>query len=121
MQTRVARLHAERDLRVGGFHLRRRHQAVAQIEAGGRPIAVCRPGDFLGEMSFLTGSMASANVEAVTLIRVLAFDQTRLHAAMEADASIRRAMEAGLNRNLVGKLVRANAGTGPGGPALAQS
>lgn len=96
-------------------------EGVAQIEAGGRPIAVCRPGDFLGEMSFLTGSMASANVEAVTPIRVLAFDQTRLHAAMEADASIRRAMEAGLNRNLVGKLVRANAGTGSGGPALAQS
>ncbi|MBL8592271.1 MAG: hypothetical protein JNK01_06265, partial [Devosia sp.] len=39
---------------------------------------------------------------------VLAFDQQRLHAAVASDAAIHRAMEAGLNRNLVGKLVRAN-------------
>ncbi|MBK8083642.1 MAG: cyclic nucleotide-binding domain-containing protein [Devosia sp.] len=82
---------------------------VAQISSADRLIAICRPGDYLGEMSFLTGSAASATVTAVSPIRALAFDQRRLHQAIEADVSIRRAMEAGLNRNLVGKLVRANA------------
>lgn len=81
---------------------------VARIESAGRIIAVCGPGDYLGEMSFLTGEPATATVIAVKPMRLLAFDQRRLHAAIESDPTIRRAMEAGLNRNLVGKLVRAN-------------
>jgi len=81
---------------------------IAQIEANGRVIAVCRPGDYLGEMSYLTGAPASATVVAAEPMRVLAFEQKRLHEAVDRDASIHQAMEAGLNRNLVGKLVRAN-------------
>lgn len=81
---------------------------VARIESAGRIIAVCGPGDYLGEMSFLSGEAATATVVASRPMRVLAFDQQRLHAAVAADAAIRRAMEAGLNRNLVGKLVRSN-------------
>lgn len=81
---------------------------IARIEADGRVIAVCRPGDYLGEMSYLTGAPASATVVAAEPMRVLAFEQRRLHEAVSRDASIHQAMEAGLNRNLVGKLVRAN-------------
>lgn len=81
---------------------------VARIESAGRIIAVCGPGDYLGEMSFLSGEAATAKVVASRPMRVLAFDQQRLHAAVTSDAAIHRAMEAGLNRNLVGKLVRAN-------------
>lgn len=81
---------------------------VARIESAGRIIAVCGPGDYLGEMSFLSGEAATATVVASRPMRVLAFDQQRLHAAVISDAAIHRAMEAGLNRNLVGKLVRAN-------------
>lgn len=81
---------------------------VARIESGGRIIAVCGPGDYLGEMSFLSGEPATATVIAAKPMRVLAFDQQRLHVAVASDAGIHRAMEAGLNRNLVGKLVRAN-------------
>lgn len=81
---------------------------VARIESAGRIIAVCGPGDYLGEMSFLSGEAATATVVASRPMRVLAFDQQRLHAAVTSDAAIHRAMEAGLNRNLVGKLVRAN-------------
>ncbi|OEO30996.1 hypothetical protein VW23_018475 [Devosia insulae DS-56] len=81
---------------------------VARIETAGRIIAVCGPGDYLGEMSFLSGEPATATVVASRPMRVLAFDQQRLHVAVASDAAIHRAMEAGLNRNLVGKLVRAN-------------
>jgi CRP-like cAMP-binding protein len=81
---------------------------VARIESAGRIIAVCGPGDYLGEMSFLSGEPATATVVASRPMRVLAFDQQRLHVAVASDAAIHRAMEAGLNRNLVGKLVRAN-------------
>jgi CRP-like cAMP-binding protein len=81
---------------------------VAKVESDGRIVAVCGPGDYIGELSFLTGEPATATTTAVKPVRMLAFDQQRLHVAIEADAAVRRAMESGLNRNLVGKLVRSN-------------
>lgn len=81
---------------------------VAKVETAGRIVAVCGPGDYIGELSFLTGAVATATTTAAKPVRVLAFDQVKLHQAIESDAGIRRAMEAGLNRNLVGKLVRSN-------------
>jgi CRP-like cAMP-binding protein len=81
---------------------------VVTIERAGHVIAACGPGDYVGEMSFLTGAPASATARAIKPVRVLAFDQARLHEAIETDIGIRRAMESSLNLNLVGKLARAN-------------
>ena len=83
---------------------------VATIEKAGRIIAACGPGDYLGEMSFLSGETASATAVCARPMRALVFNQLKLKAAMKADPMIRRVMEAGLNQNLVGKLVRANGG-----------
>lgn len=82
---------------------------VMQIERGGRIVAVCGPGDFVGEMSFVTGAPASATAIAAKPMRYLAFEQGRLHAAIEADSDLRQALDASLNHNLVGKLAKANA------------
>lgn len=82
---------------------------IVQIEDGDRILAVCGPGEFVGEMSFLTGAVASATARAVRPVRYVAFDQAQLTAAMEADADIRHAIDAILNRNLVDKLKKSNA------------
>lgn len=82
---------------------------VMQIEQEGRIVAVCGPGDFVGEMSFVTGAVASATAVAAKPLRYLAFEQTRLRAAIEADGELRQALDASLNHNLVGKLAKANA------------
>ena len=58
---------------------------LVQIERGGRIIAVCGPGDFLGEMSFLTGDAATATAIAVKPVRCLVFEQQRLKLAFDAD------------------------------------
>lgn len=85
-------------------------EGVAQIEqGGGRIVGVCGPGDFIGEMSFITGAPASATAIAARPMRYFAFDQGALEAALAADGELRRAMDASFNRNLVGKLVKANA------------
>lgn len=81
-------------------------EGVAQIERGGRIVAVCGPGDFLGEMSFVTGAPASATAVVVKPLRYLAFDQARLRAALAADSELKQAMDASFNRNLVGKLAK---------------
>ena len=82
---------------------------VMQIERAGRIVAVCGTGDFVGEMSFVTGAPASATAIAAKPMRYLAFEQARLRAAIEADNDLRQALDASLNHNLVGKLAKANA------------
>lgn len=79
---------------------------IVKIEKGDRVVAICGPGDYIGELSFLTGNPASATVTAVKPTRVLVFEQARLTAAIENDAQLRRTLESALNRNLAGKLTR---------------
>ncbi|WP_421760398.1 Crp/Fnr family transcriptional regulator [Devosia sp.] len=81
---------------------------IVKIERGDRIVAICGPGDYVGELSFLSGSPASASATVVKPTRILSFDQKKLTAAIEADAQLRRTLESALNRNLAGKLVRAN-------------
>lgn len=88
-------------------------EGVVQIEREGRIVAVCGPGDFLGEMSFVSGSPASATAVVARPLRYLAFNQMRLRNALEADSELKQAMDASFNRNLVGKLAK----SGMGGPA----
>jgi hypothetical protein len=84
-------------------------EGVVQIEREGRIIAVCGPGDFLGEMSFLSGNPASATAIVVKPVRFFAFEQEKLRAALAADSDLRRAMDAGFSQNLIGKLAKTNA------------
>jgi CRP-like cAMP-binding protein len=52
--------------------------------------------------------MATATATVVKPARILTFDQTRLAQAVEGDLQLRRTLESALNRNLAGKLTRAN-------------
>ena len=78
----------------------RRNQRVGQVSAG----------DFIGEMSFLTGEAASATVTSSSVLRYLSFDQSRLRAHLGKAPQIRQALEASFNRNLVTKLTNTNTG-----------
>lgn len=81
---------------------------IVKIERGDRVVAICGPGDYVGELSFLSGNPATATATVVKPTRALVFDQARLATAIAGDAQLRRALESALNRNLAGKLVRAN-------------
>jgi hypothetical protein len=81
---------------------------VVKVESGDRIVAICGPGDYIGELSFLSGRPASATAIVVKPVRVLAFDQKRLADAIEADAQLKRTLETALNKNLAGKLARSN-------------
>ena len=80
----------------------------ARIERQGRVIGQVGSGDFLGEMSYLTGKMASASVITDQPTRYLAFERRTLRAHLEKSPEVRYALEAGFNRNLVDKLAKAN-------------
>ena len=81
-------------------------EGLAQVERGDRIIAVCGAGDFLGEMSFVSGKPANATVRTARPGRILSFPQSALRQAMRNDEDLRQAVESGLNRNLVGKLAK---------------
>ena len=81
---------------------------AASVEKSGALVGVCGPGDFLGEMSFLTGRPASATVKVANEIRCCVFDPGVLKALTQRNPGIRQALEFSFNRNLVGKLERMN-------------
>lgn len=83
-------------------------EGIAKIEHAGRLVAICGPGDYIGELSFLSGKPATATATVVKPTRVLSFDQAKLAASVAADPQLRRTLESALNKNLAGKLTRAN-------------
>ncbi|MFN3549594.1 MAG: Crp/Fnr family transcriptional regulator [Mesorhizobium sp.] len=83
-------------------------RGAASVEKGEKLIGVCGPGDFLGEMSFLSGKPASATVRVSNEIRCCVYDPAELRALLQRNPPIRQALELSFNRNLVGKLDRMN-------------
>jgi hypothetical protein len=81
---------------------------IVKIERADRVVAICGPGDYVGELSFLSGKPATATATVVKPTRALVFDQARLTAATEADTQLRRTLDSALNKNLAGKLTRGN-------------
>lgn len=88
-------------------------RGAASVEAGGKMVGVCGPGDFLGEMSFLSGRPASATVRVANEIRCCVFDPVVLRALTRKNPGIKQALEYSFNRNLVGKLERMNEASRP--------
>ncbi len=81
---------------------------IVKVEHGDRVVAICGPGDYIGELSFLSGNLATANATVVKPCRALVFDQQKLTTSIAADTQLRRTLESALNKNLAGKLTRAN-------------
>lgn len=80
----------------------------AKILLDGKEIAIVGPGDFLGEMSYLTGKPANATAVAITPVRFLAFERRKLESQLDKHSELRHALESGFNRNLIEKLVKNN-------------
>lgn len=88
---------------------------AARIEKAGALVAICSRGDFVGEMGFVSGNVATATVIADRPMRIASFDSAALKLSLVEDKDLRHALEASFNRNLIGKLSRAN----DGAPAIA--
>jgi hypothetical protein len=75
-----------------------------RIEKAGRLVAECGRGDFVGEMSFISGAAATATAIAIEPTRYLAFERQALAKALRKEPMLRFAMQASFNRNLIDKL-----------------
>lgn len=81
---------------------------TAKVTRDGREIGKVKPGDFLGEMSYLTGQNATATVVTAEPMRYLAFERRILKLHLDKSPEVRHALESSFNRNLVHKLANTN-------------
>jgi CRP-like cAMP-binding protein len=67
-------------------------QGHAEVLVDGRTIACLRPGDFVGEIAFLTGVNATATVKATEPLRALVLERGKLAKLCSADGEIATAV-----------------------------
>ena len=76
----------------------------AAVKARGREIATLAPGQFAGEMSYLTGARTTAAVEAVEPVRFVSWATADLERFLGRHPEARAALQLVLGRDLAGKL-----------------
>lgn len=83
-------------------------RGTADILHDGKLVGVCGEGDFLGDMSLVSGESASATVTATGPMRIALIDRAALLEMGRAIPEVGAAFERALNRGLVAKIVRMN-------------
>jgi len=80
----------------------------AEIIFDGKSVGTCSTGDFIGEMSLMTGERASATVRVSKPLRMARFDRDGLAQFTRSVPELQRAFDAALNRGMVAKITRMN-------------
>jgi len=75
-----------------------------EVRAGGRLIAELAPGQCIGEMSFLSGDRAAADVVATQRCRVVSWPQATLRKMLDTNVGLAFKLRAVLGRDVVTKL-----------------
>jgi uncharacterized Zn-binding protein involved in type VI secretion len=76
------------------------------VETNGKEVARLQDGNFIGEVSFITGGTASATVRALTPTRYIAWPKTAVSALLNRNPGMRVAMQSLLSTDLSKKLMR---------------
>ena len=87
-------VHDMQVLRQGGLEVRTAAGVIARLE----------PGQFVGEMSFISGEKATADVVATEPSRVLAWSQESLNTLLEKKPALAFKIRGILGRDVVAKL-----------------
>ncbi|GMM93976.1 Crp/Fnr family transcriptional regulator [Qipengyuania sp. MTN3-11] len=87
-------------------------RGTAGVDVSGRKVGECTVGDFLGEMSVLSGERASATVVAGEPMRIVQFDRDALGQFAREVPEVGSALSGALNRGLSAKIGRMNAAAG---------
>lgn len=85
------------------------YSGSCSVRVDGREVAALQPGQFLGEMSFLTEGATSASVSASEAVRYVAWPKDELKRFLGRNADLRAVMQGILGVDLVGKLRRRSA------------
>jgi hypothetical protein len=89
-------------------HLSYIAEGKAEVRVGGVRVSTCDTGDFVGEMTALTGLPATATVVAAAPLTVWRIDAPRLREVTRRRDEISRELEAAFARNYRDKIVEMN-------------
>lgn len=78
------------------------------IEHDGLPVGSCGAGDFLGEMSLISGGGASASVKVALASRIAVFDRDGLQRLAGGLPDLARALDRAFTQGLAAKIERMN-------------
>lgn len=81
---------------------------AASIERDNAIVGVCGEGDFLGEMSLMSGGAASASVRAANTMRLAYFDRAGLESLMDKTPQIAAGFKGAIGRGMAEKIDRMN-------------
>ena len=94
-----------------GAHVLLIYSGRAAVEKNGKRLTELRGGDFVGEMSFLTGQPTAARVVTTEPSRCLRWERAALQALLDRNPSMRNALQAELSDDMARKLARRTAVT----------
>lgn len=81
-------------------------EGSAVVERDGAVLVTLAPGAFIGEMGFLTGRPATADVRATSAVRAVRWPTAALRAQLARDPELRAAWQHAIGGDLVAKLRR---------------
>ncbi|MCL4672016.1 MAG: cyclic nucleotide-binding domain-containing protein [Sphingomonadaceae bacterium] len=81
---------------------------AGQVRVGDRTVGACGSGDFLGEMSLVSGQRATASVIAESAMRVAVFDRDALRQLSSSAPELGSVIAKAINQSLAAKVVRMN-------------
>jgi CRP-like cAMP-binding protein len=79
-------------------------KGIAAVSVDGRLISYCRPGNLVGEMSFMTASTASATVESIEPMSMICWNQDHVRSLLVRKPHMAKNLQAMLNQELIKKL-----------------
>jgi hypothetical protein len=82
------------------------YNGLVGVEANGQEVARLKDGNFIGEVSFITGGDATATVRALQPTRYIAWPKDAISQLLNRNPSMRFAMQSMLSTDLTKKLMR---------------
>jgi hypothetical protein len=82
------------------------YNGLVCVESNGKEVARLKDGNFIGEMSFITGGAATATVRALQPTRYIAWPKEAISSLLNRNPTMRIAMQAMLSTDLSKKLSR---------------
>ena len=81
------------------------YNGLVGVETNGKEVATLKDGNFIGEVSFITGGAATATVRALMPTRYIAWPKEAISQLLNRNPSMRFAMQAMLSTDLSKKLM----------------
>jgi hypothetical protein len=82
------------------------YNGLVEVQSKGKELARLKDGNFIGELSFITGGAATATVKALQPTRYVAWPKEAISQLLNRNPSMRFAMQAMLSTDLSKKLMR---------------